>query len=128
MSATAATCCHQAAASPPVYGALFTSRNGRAPRAASACRYASTFARYCGFVSIQVRTPAGGVQESSAAARPGNNDATPAQTTNKSSSFRTTAHYVAHETAANALLRAKSPISREEDLAGALRARAIALC
>ena len=38
MSATAATCCHQAAASPPVYGALLTSRNGRAPRAASVCR------------------------------------------------------------------------------------------
>ena len=50
MSATAATCCHHAAASPPVYGALFTSRNGRAPRAASAFRYVRTLSRYCAFV------------------------------------------------------------------------------
>src|SRR6476619_613150 len=50
MSATDATCCHQAAASPAVYGALLTSRNGLAPRAASVLRYVSTFSRYCAFV------------------------------------------------------------------------------
>ena len=53
MSETCATCCHHAAASPPMYGVLLTSRNGRAPRAASVFTKARTFWRYCVFASAQ---------------------------------------------------------------------------
>ena len=35
-----------------VYGRFESSRNGRAPRSCSRCRYASTFARYCAVVAV----------------------------------------------------------------------------
>ena len=51
MIATFETWRHHSAASPPVKGGLATERSGRAPRVESAVRNASTFARYCAFVS-----------------------------------------------------------------------------
>src|SRR5215472_5055127 len=53
MSATCAAWSHQARASPSVYGAAGSRRNGLAPRAASPWRKVSTFARYCVFVCVQ---------------------------------------------------------------------------
>src|SRR5262249_28218617 len=55
----------------------------------------NTGARSGGAASIQDVTPSVGVQASSAAARPGNSDATPIQTANRTTSFRTTPDYVA---------------------------------
>ena len=51
MIATFETCRHHSAASPPVNGGFATESSGRAPRFDSAVRNASTFARYCAFVS-----------------------------------------------------------------------------
>src|SRR5207302_985250 len=50
-SATAATCCHHDAASPSVYGVLFMSSIGYAPRTESWRRNARTFALYVAFAS-----------------------------------------------------------------------------
>jgi hypothetical protein len=65
----------------------------------------NTGARSGGAASIHDVTPSGGVQASSAAARPGNSDATPAQTAKRTSSFRTTADYVARASALRVSLR-----------------------
>ena len=51
MIATFETSRHQSAASPPVNGGFAIESSGLAPSADSALMNASTFARYCAFVS-----------------------------------------------------------------------------
>src|SRR5439155_25324335 len=53
MSPTCATWRHQLAVAPATVGLPCTSRNGRAPPAASCCISASRFARYCAFAADQ---------------------------------------------------------------------------
>ncbi len=53
MSATFETSSHQASASPPVNGLLFTSRIGCAPSHERCCSNERTFDRYCAFELVQ---------------------------------------------------------------------------